>query len=178
MNTKKGNAKIQIITMSAVIAAAYAVLTYLQNFLLPGSVTMAVQVRVSEALTMLCCLTPAAIPGLTVGCVLANLTSLSTMPLDMVFGSIATLLACLCMYALRKVRFKGLPILSSLMPAIFNGIIIGLEITFFLGDSDKGKLIAFLTNAGLVALGEIIAVCVLGIPLEKAIEKRHLIKGN
>lgn len=64
------------IVQGAVIAAMYAALTILQNVLFPGSASMAVQFRVSEVLTVLALFTPAAIPGLTVGCVIANLSSL------------------------------------------------------------------------------------------------------
>ena len=87
------------IVQAAVIAALYAVLTILQNTLLPGTASAAVQFRVSEALTILAVFTPAAIPGLTVGCVIANISSLSTLgPYDMIFGSRASLLAAVLMY--------------------------------------------------------------------------------
>ena len=117
------------LVQAAVIAALYATLTYAQNFLLPGTTTMAVQFRASEVLTVLALFTPAAIPGLTVGCVLANITSLSALgPYDMIFGSLASLLAALAIYALRNVRVKSIPVPALLMPAIFNVIIVGLEI--------------------------------------------------
>ena len=61
------------LTQAAIIAALYAALVYLQNMLIPNSATMAVQVRVAEALTMLSVITPAAIPGMTLGCLLANI---------------------------------------------------------------------------------------------------------
>ena len=75
------------IVQAAVIAALYAALTILQNTLLPGTASMAVQFRVAEVLTILAIFTPAAIPGLTVGCVIANISSLSVLgPYDMIFG--------------------------------------------------------------------------------------------
>ena len=67
------NKKVLFIVQTAIIAALYAALTYAQNFLLPGTTSAAVQFRVSEALNVLALFTPAAIPGLTLGCVLSNL---------------------------------------------------------------------------------------------------------
>ena len=66
--------KTRYIAQAAVIAALYAVLTHMQNFLLPGSATWAIQMRISEAMTVLAFFTPAAIPGLSLGCLLFNLT--------------------------------------------------------------------------------------------------------
>lgn len=162
------------LTQAAIIAALYAALVYLQNMLIPNSATMAVQVRVAEALTMLSVITPAAIPGLTLGCLLANLTSVQVMPVDVIFGTLATFLASVCMHRLRNVRFRGLPLLSALMPVIFNGVIIGLELTFFIPNDSDSILILFLTQGGLVALGEVISVMLLGIPFIKMAEKRKL----
>lgn len=164
------------IVQAAAIAALYATLTILQNTLLPGSASMAVQFRVSEVLTILALFTPAAIPGLTVGCIIANISSLSVLgPYDMIFGSIASFFAALTMYALRNVRLIKLPILAALMPALFNGIIVGFEIEFFFveGGFHFG---AFLLQGGLVAVGELAVLFVLGLPLAFLIEKRGLDK--
>lgn len=164
------------IVQAAVIAALYAVLTILQNVLLPGSASAAVQFRVSEVLTILACFTPAAIPGLTVGCIIANISSLSVLgPYDMIFGSLASLVAALLMYLLRNVRTFSLPILASLMPAIANGILVGFEIEFFFieGGFHFGD---FLLQGGLVALGELGVLIILGLPFAKAIEKTKLDK--
>ena len=138
--------------------------------------SMAVQFRVSEVLTILALFTPAAIPGLTIGCIIANISSLAVLgPYDMIFGSIASLLAALTMYALRNVRFFKLPILAALMPALFNGLIIGFEIEFFFieGGFHFGD---FLLQGGLVALGELAVLFVLGLPLAFIIENRGLDK--
>lgn len=83
----------RFLTHAAVIAALYAVLTHLQNVLLPGSTTWAIQMRLSEALCVLSFFTPAAIPGLTVGCLVFNITYAAALPLDFLVGSLATLLA-------------------------------------------------------------------------------------
>ena len=172
MNISK---KTHSLVLGGVIAALYVALTYAQETLLPGTTSMAVQFRLSEALTLLAAFTPAAIPGLTVGCLLANIVSLSALPVDMIFGSVATLLAVLCMYKLRGVTFKGMPILSALMPAIFNGVIIGMEIEIFFieGGFHFGS---FLTQVACVALGEIGVCMTLGLVLVKIIKDKKLEK--
>lgn len=164
------------IVQAAVIAALYAILTILQNTLLPGSASAAVQFRVSEVLTVLALYTPAAIPGLTVGCIIANISSLSALgPYDLIFGSLASLIAALCMYALRNVRLATLPVLAALMPALANGIIVGFEIEFFFIEGGF-HFADFLLQGSLVALGELGVLFVLGLPLAKLIEKQQLDK--
>ena len=111
------------IAYAAVIAAMYATLTILQNVLLPGSASASVQFRVSEVLTILALYTPAAIPGLAVGCAVANLSSVAVAgPLDLIIGSAASLIAAVLMYATRNVRLFKLPVLAALMPALVNGV--------------------------------------------------------
>lgn len=160
------------IVQAAVIAALYATLTILQNTLLPGTASAAVQFRVAEVLTILAVFTPAAIPGLTIGCVIANISSLSVLgPYDMIFGSLASLIAAVLMYLLRNKRLFRLPALSALMPALANGILVGFEIEFFFveGGFHFGD---FLLQGGLVALGELGVLFVLGLPLARLIEKQ------
>ena len=160
------------IVQAAVIAALYATLTILQNTLLPGTASMAVQFRVAEVLTILAVFTPAAIPGLTIGCVIANISSLSVLgPYDMIFGSLASLFAAVLMYLLRNKRLFKLPIVAALMPALANGILVGFEIEFFFveGGFHFGD---FLLQGGLVALGELGVLFVLGLPLARLIEKQ------
>ena len=86
------NSKALLVATGGVIAALYVVLTVIANAL--GLASGAIQVRFSEALTILPVFTPAAIPGLTVGCVLANLIT-GCAPWDVVFGSLATLIGAL-----------------------------------------------------------------------------------
>ena len=82
------------IAQAAVIAAMYAALTILQNILLPGSASMAIQFRVAEVLAILAVYTHAAIPGLTVGCMVANISSLFALgPYDLIFGALASFFA-------------------------------------------------------------------------------------
>ena len=166
------------IVQGALIAAIYATMTILQNILIPGSASMPVQFRISEVLTVLALYTPAAIPGLTIGCVIANISSLSVLgPYDLIFGSLATLFAAISMYALRNVRLFKLPVLAALMPALFNGIIIGAEIDIVVMNNGQGFNFAdFLVQGGLVALGELAVLFVLGLPLSRVIELNGLDK--
>lgn len=160
------------IVQAAVIAALYATLTILQNTLLPGTASAAIQFRVAEVLTILAVFTPAAIPGLTVGCIIANISSLSVLgPYDMIFGSLASLLAAVLMYLLRNKRLFKLPVAAALMPALANGILVGFEIEFFFveGGFHFGD---FLLQGGCVALGELGVLIVLGLPLARLIEKQ------
>ena len=104
------NKNTMYIVQGAVIAALYAVLTVMQNILLPGSASMAVQFRASEALTVLALFTPAAVPGLSIGCIVANLSSVASLGIyDLLFGSMASFFAALTMYALRNVRIFKIP---------------------------------------------------------------------
>ena len=148
----------------AVIAAVYVVLCLA---LAPFSYG-AVQVRIAEALCLLPVFGAEYIVGVTLGCLLANL--LGSTVIDVVFGTLATLLACLVTYKLRNVRIKGLAIPASLPPVVFNMIIVGaFEITFFFSDgAPTAALAAF--NAVTVGIGEIISCTVLGVALVKLIE--------
>ncbi len=170
------NKKVNYIVQCAVIAAMYAALTYAQNFLLPGTTSAAIQFRVSEALNVLAFFTPVAIPGLTLGCVLSNLINIgNSMPIDFIVGSLATLLAATAMWFLRNVAIKGVSIVGLLMPAIFNGILVGWEIEVFYV-AGKFHFGDFLVQGGYVALGELGVMLVLGIPLTLLIKKRNLDK--
>ena len=93
----------------------------------------------------------------------------------MIFGSLATLGATLCIYLLRNVKIKTYPLLSMLMPAIFNGVIVGWEIETFFIDGPF-KFADFLVQGGLVALGELGVMLVLGTILYYTMKKRNLDK--
>lgn len=170
------NKKVNAIVQTAVIAAMYAALTYAQNFILPGSTSAAVQFRVSEALNILALFTPCAIPGLTIGCILSNIYNIgSGLPLDMIFGSLATLGATLSIRALKNVKIKDYPFLSMLMPALWNGAIVGWEIEVFFIEGDF-NFVDFLVQGGLVALGELAVMLTLGTILYYVMIKRNLDK--
>ena len=117
MNMK--NLSVRRLVRCAVIAAVYVVVCLV---LAPFSYG-AVQVRVAEALCLLPVFGAEYIVGVTLGCFLANL--LGSTVVDVVFGTLATLLACLVTYKLRDIRVKGLAIPASLPPVVFNMIIVG-----------------------------------------------------
>ena len=152
---------------AAIIAALYAVLTHMQNLLLPGSATWAIQMRMSEALCILAFFTPAAISGLSVGCLLFNLTFSAALPLDFLVGTLATYLAAQIMWLTRKVTIKGFPLPGLLMPALTNAILVGWELSVYIGG-------AFPINALYVAAGEAIVLLVFGTGLYYAMKARHL----
>ena len=162
MNQKK--LSVRRLVRCAVIAAVYVVVCLV---LAPFSYG-AVQVRVAEALCLLPVFGAEYIVGVTLGCFLANL--IGSTVIDVVFGTLATLMACLVTYKLRNVRIKGLAIPASLPPVVFNMIIVGaFEITFFFSDgAPTAALAAF--NAVTVGIGEIISCTVLGVALVKLIE--------
>lgn len=107
------NKKVYSLVLGAFIAALYAALTYAASVI--GLAYGPVQFRFSEALTVLAALTPAAIPGLTIGCFLGNLGSPYGM-VDVVCGTLATLVAACLSYATRNVRVKNIPVLAPLFP--------------------------------------------------------------
>lgn len=150
------------LAQGAVIAALYVILTHLQNLLFPGSASWGIQMRLSEALCVLAFFTPAAIPGLSLGCLLFNLAFAPALPLDFLVGSAATALACRGMRRLRR-----FPIPALLLPGITNGLLVGLELTIYIG---RG----FLANALYVALGEWIVLYTLGAPLYCFLVRRGL----
>ncbi len=161
------NKRIRNLVYGAIIAAMYVALTHMQNFIFPESTSFAIQCRISEALCILAFFTPAAIPGLTVGCLVFNITFAAALPLDWLVGSLATLIAAAAMWACRRVTFRGYPWLGMLMPALSNAVLVGWELTAYIGGG-------FLINALFVALGELIVLLVLGSLLYYCIKDRHL----
>ena len=159
----------RFLAYGALIAALYVALTYLQNALLPGSATWAIQFRASEALCVLALFTPAAIPGLTLGCLLFNISYAGALPLDFLVGSLATLLATAGMYALRKMTVKGYPLLAMLLPAVTNAFLVGWELSVYIGG-------AFWLNTLYVAIGELAVLLILGTLLYCAFRSRKLDK--
>ena len=153
MKQSQNGDKIRYLVVTGVIAGLYTTLTLV---LAPISYGM-VQCRLSEALTVLAAYTPAAIPGLTIGCVFANLLG-GSQPLDIVVGSFATFLAAWLSYRLRNIRFGGLPILSTIPPVVCNAVIIGVEMTLLMGPRTFTTLFLWM---GWVGLGQLVA-CVGG----------------
>ena len=151
------------------IAAMYAALTMALTFSSFG----VVQFRVAEMLTILPIFTPAAIPGLAVGCLVANLYGLMTGAnligvWDLVLGPLATLAAAILTRALGRIRFKGLPVLATLPPVLLNAAAVGWELTFVLFDFTWPL---YGINALQVALGQFAACTDCGLLLAAALEK-------
>ena len=157
----------QQLATAGIIAAIYAVLT----LALPiqyGSI----QFRVAEAMTVLPFLFPEAIPGLTVGCFLANLLG-SPMPADWIVGTAATLIAAIWTSKLRHRALAPLP------PVICNMVLVGAEIAWFFPTEGMGFWAAFGLNALTVGIGEAAACFILGTLLLRILPrvpalKRHM----
>ena len=168
-----GHVSVQRLVRCAVIAAVYVVLCLV---LAPFSYG-AIQVRIAEALCLLPVFGAEYIIGVTLGCFLANLFG-STI-IDVIFGTLATLLACLVTYRLRNLRIKGLAIPASLPPVLFNAVIVGIEITVFFTDYSAMSAplwLLCLTNGITVGIGELVSCTVLGVALVKLIESNTALK--
>ena len=152
------NKNVSIITIGAMTAALYVVLTLVANAF--GLANFAIQVRFSEALTILPYFTPAAIPGLFVGCILSNLIT-GCMPLDVLFGSLATLLGALGTYSLRKRKWA-----APIPPIIANTIIVPFVLAYVY--HFEGSIPYFMVTVGI---GEIISCGVLGMILLNVLNK-------
>ena len=154
--------KTRYLTLAAVIAALYVVLTYLSAlFGLSGQ--NLIQVRLSEALCILPYFTPAAVPGVTIGCLIANLMT-GAHALDILFGTLATLLGAIGTRLLKKWRF-----LAPLPPILANTLIVPFVLRYAYLMTDFAMPILFLT----VGAGEILSVGVLGMILLFALQKRE-----
>ena len=144
---------------SAIVAALYAGVTLLFQPISFG----AVQFRISEALTLLPMMFPQAIPGLTIGCLLANLLGSAT-PWDIVLGTLASLWAAYSTYLLRKNIW-----IAAIPPVACNAVIIGLMLHFVFA-------LPLLETMASVGFGQAVVVYVLGVPLMKTLEKIRLPK--
>lgn len=152
------NSKTLFIAQAAVIAALYVVLTLLANSL--GLANYAIQLRFSEALTILPFFTPAAIPGLFLGCVISNLLT-GAIIWDVLFGSLATLLGAVGTYLLRRCKW-----LAPLPPIAANTIIVPLVLYF--AYRIPGSIPYFMLTVGI---GEILSCGVLGMLLLFVLQK-------
>lgn len=160
------------VTTAAIIAALYVVLTLLIS-LIPGFANMAIQVRVSEALTILPLFTPAAIPGVFIGCLISNIL-IGSVPMDIIFGSLTTLVAAVITYCIglafkkmiRKADStgskKGLgvtgTILGSLPPIIGNMFVVPYVLIHAYGV--EGSYWFFVLTVGI---GELISCMIIGL---------------
>ena len=152
---------VKTLTIGGAIAALYVVLTLVANAF--GLASGAIQVRLSEALTILPCFTAAAVPGLTVGCILANIITGCAL-WDVVFGSLATLIGATGTYLLRKK-----PLLAWIPPVLSNAIIVPIVLQKVYGVPDSFWYLMLTVGAG-----EVIACGILGLLLYKALEKTKI----
>ena len=150
--------RLHLITQSALIAAMYVALTFVFQPISFG----AIQVRIAEALTILPLFTPAAVPGLFVGCFLGNLLGGAMIP-DIVFGSIATLLGAIVTWLLRKRFF----VLGTIPPIVSNTLIIPFILKYAYG---LEMSVPFLMLT--IFVGEVLSCGVLGSLLAVALKKR------
>ena len=150
---------IYLLTQAAMIAALYVVLTFIANAF--GLANYPVQVRFSEALTILPFFTPAAIPGLFIGCLISNILTGCAIP-DIIFGSLATLIAA---FGTWKLRGIGNVFLSPLPPILANTIIVPFVLRYAYGI--RPLWLSFLT----VGAGEIISCGILGLLLAFTLNK-------
>ncbi len=155
---KKRN-KTRFLCQAALIAAAYVVLTYLAHLF--GLDAGAIQVRLSEMLCVLPMFTPAAIPGLYLGCLLANLLT-GAVWLDVLVGPVATLLGALGTYALRRYKW-----IAPLPPVLSNTILVPFVLAY-----GYGVEMAIPLMMVTVGLGEIISAYILGLVLYFALVKK------
>ena len=155
----KGKNSVLYLTQASLIAALYVVITWCIETL-THLTSGVVQFRLSEALTILPVFTPAAIPGLFVGCLLSN-TLMGLSVWDIVFGSLATLIGAFGTYLLRKTKF-----VYTLPPVVANMVIVPLVLKLAYGVED-----AFWFLVLTVGIGEVVCVCICGYLLRQTLEK-------
>lgn len=155
--------------------AVYGIIiaTYTAISLLMGSFSFGmVQIRIAEVLLVLCLYDYKFIIPVTLGCFVTNLigiiSGMNPLFMDLFIGTIATLISAICVYYLRNIRYKNLPLLSLLLPAIINGIFVGAELAFYF-PMNIWILMAY------VGIGEFLSVTVFGLiiykPMGRAIEQ-------
>ena len=179
MNKQKKHEQTVFLTTAAVIAGLYTALTV---GLAPISFGL-VQCRVAELLTVLAVYTPAAVPGLTVGCALSNVIGLTmgsniAGALDILLGTLATGLAALLSCRWRRYRLWGLPVLSTLPPVVLNALIVGSELAAV---SPSFTWEVWGIQVGLVAAGQAVACIGGGLVLAGVLEKsgaKRIFKSN
>ena len=168
--------KTKKLTKAAMIAGLYAAITMATFFMSFGQI----QYRISEVLTVLPAYTGLAIPGLSVGCALANVIgfAIGANPVglvDALFGTAATLIAAIMTHYIGKSKSKAVRyLLCPLPPVLMNALIVGFEITYFFMGSLDIKI--FLANALSVLIGQAVVCYGLGVPLMIILEKNNFYK--
>jgi len=179
----KPNFSVRKVAFSGVIAAVYAAVTIALSFISYGPI----QFRIAEALTILPFFFPFTIWGLFVGCIIANLIS-PYMLLDIVFGSLASLLAGLCTMQIGKIARDrvSMKVLACAPPVIFNAVIIGAMIAYIVVGTDNAYLFlsTFAISGLQVGFGQLVVLYAIGLPLlinlpkSKAFAKMTQYLGN
>ena len=160
------------LTMAAIIAAMYTVMT----LFIPAPAYNIAQFRVSEMLTILPIFTTAAIPGLAVGCAISNLVGIAVNPAgawDILIGSLTTLAAAGLTYRLRNVKWFNLPIAATIPPVLLNAVIIGAELTLAIY-TPPYSVSQFLINMCWVGGGQLLACTVCGLIFYSALERLNV----
>ena len=165
----KTTPSLRFLTEAALIAAMYAALTLALPFMTFGPV----QCRIAEALPVLPVLTPAAVPGLLVGCLISNSVGLAkganvAGALDILLGTLATTVAALLTRLLRNKRLRGLPVLATLPPVLLNAGVVGGELTLVTVGWTPSLLAV---NMLLVGAGQLVACTGGGLLLFKMADK-------
>ena len=165
--------KIQTMARCAMIAALYTAVSLLLAPLSYG----AVQVRIAEALTLLPVLTPLAVPGVAVGCLITNAYGVSAGAnilgaADILLGTAATLLAALATRAMRRLTIGGLAVPASLPPVLFNAVVVGAELTWAeFNTLSTPMLWVYMLQVGL---GQFISCTILGVLLVWMLQRAGL----
>ena len=160
----KNRKRVTFVVYAALIAALYSVLSFVFAPISAGPV----QVRIAEALCVLPYFTAAAIPGLFVGCIISNCFVSGMIWADIVFGSLATLLAAILAYALRRLKC-----LVPLPAVILNALVVPLVLKYGYGFGDALWFMAL-----TVGLGQICACYGLGLPLIITLERSRIFERN
>ena len=174
MNKRNLN-KASNISKQAMIAAIYTVISVCLSAITYGPV----QIRISEALTLLPVFAFSNVWGVTIGCFLTNLIGFFTGAnilgsLDIIFGTMATFLAAATTYLLRNIKFKGVPVLSAIPPILFNAVVVGWELCVLI--SGGFNTVVFIAQAASVAAGQLISCGVIGLVMVNIINKNTVLK--
>ena len=159
------NSKLLQLAYSAIIAGLYVALTWVSNIF--GLASMAIQIRLSEALCVLACFIPGAPVGLFLGCIISNLT-MGSMPLDIIFGSLATLIGA-CLGAKMKNKW-----LVPVPMVIANTVIVPVVILVCYTARDAWSFGTYALTALGVFAGEVLSAYVLGMLLLLAMSKHKM----
>lgn len=165
---KRSHIDVKSITVSAMIAALYVILSYVCDSL--GLLRFAVQLRIPEALCVLCAFTPYAIPGMTLGCFLANLL-LGCAPLDVMVGSLATFIGAFFGYIIaRRFSSKNSAIIISTIPTFISNTLIMPPVIMYAYGSEYALPLVFVT----VGIGELLSAVMLGSLFGLALKRYSL----